>query len=307
MEAVVLIVVAGLVLFGLYRMMRRGRRRSEAGLRREGASDGANGDERGDLGLGIKITVHTNPETERARQVFKDATAASVQDPGKAVRLFRKARKQAALSGMDHGIDVFLRLPRYLQDAGRSEEGWKEFRNLLANGYPNMQEGDRARHRMQSAIYDKMRLFLQREKRFSSAVLFGALSIVYGIKAVLTERPDDGYLRSLQDLGPSSDAGRRFAEKNRSGWERRRREGRQMDLKDAEFLRRQEYLDEHLTKLLRRADLLDRQGESLAVLCEWANAQPDADDNDYEDRFKQALGLDPQLSGLRERDRLARW
>ena len=304
MEAII-VVIAGLIVFGLYRWLRRGSRRADIGSGEEGAQAGSSADERETPGFGVENVVRTSAETERVRQLFKDATTASAEDPNKAVTLFRKAREQAALTGMDQGIDVFLRLPRYLQEGGRSEEGWQELNDLLTSGYPNMPEGDRAWRLKQSAVYDKMRLFLQREKRFSSAVLFGGLSIIFDIKAVLTEWPEARYIQNLEPLEPLSEAGRERAEKNRLAKEQRRRKDRQRDLEHAKSLRRQDHSDKELTKLLQRAKLLERHDEALAVLWEWAKAQPEGDDREYEKRFNQALGLCPQLSGLSGRVQLS--
>ncbi len=241
-----------------------------------------------ELGFRAEISINTNPEEERARQLFKDATAASYEDSARAVVLFHEACEQAALSGRDFGIDVFLRLPRYLQECGRSDEGWREFNNLLTTGYPNMPEGDRNQYYREAAIYDKMRLFLQREKRFATAVTFGAKSIIRYIRAMLTE-PEE--LNPLPQE-PLSDYERRWVSEARLHREEHRQAWRQNDLKEAAIMRDPERLNDQLTKLLRRAKLLDHREDALAVLCEWANAQPNSDDLEYERRFNRALGFD---------------
>ena len=292
--AAVVFVIATLLVFVLYRAMRRDRRHSEA-VAGEKAS-----------GPGFEIVVHTNPETERVRKLFRDATAASRADPEKAVTLFRKARGQAALAGIGQSIDVLLRLPRYLQKAAKSEEGWQEFNKLLKSRSSKTPEWERLWHLEQSTVYDKMRLFLQREKRFSSAVLFGVSSTIFYIKSVLTERPDDSCPQDLGAMGPSSDTRGGWTERIRLASEQGRREDRQRDLEQAKFLQHRNQLDRVLTELLLQADLLERHDEALAVLCEWANAQPNADDHEYEKRFNQALGLHPQLSGLNGRTQLSR-
>ncbi len=268
MEVVVIVVIAVVAL-------------AAWGVHRGARDDGAEPDSRrsdgkaaglANLGFDSEVVRHTSTEHEQARQLFKDATAASAEDPDKAIALFRKACDQAALTSVDHGIDVYLRLPRYLQEAGKSEEGWREFNNLLVKGYPNMLEGNRTRHYMESAVYDKMRLFLQREKRTAEAVVFGAKSIIFEIKALLTEWPS----------GPAeSSQGKQHLEQ----WHRK---NLRMDMRSAESLRHRDRLSRELTKLLRRAKLLDRHDEALAVLCEWADAQPNADDAGYAHRFDQA-------------------
>ena len=203
--------------------------------------------------LRAEIFTHTNEAYEKARTLFKEATAASHDDPEGAVRLFRNAREHAALSGIDFGVDVFLRLPRYLQAAGSSGEARREFENLLVHSYPNMHLASWSRRRMECEVYDKMRLFLQREKRFFEAVIFGAKSVIWDIKASLLY---------LEEVGPE--------------W-------------DYEIRRDREHLCRELTKLLRRARSLELLDETLDVLSEWADAQPGADDHAYETRLRTCL------------------
>ena len=236
----------------------------------------------------IEIFTHISDGEKRARELLKAATAASYDDPDKAVILFHEAHAQIARTDTDQGIDVFLRLPRYLQEGGRADEGRREFNNLLTRGYPNMPQGNRAWYCMKSAVYDKMRLFLQREKRFTEAVTFGVLSIIYDIKAMLTERP----ARIPMYPGPVeswSGFDRDGAEQEQKCIEKEKLEDREWGLTRSGFLRETERLDGQLTKLLKRAKLLDRHDETLAVFCEWANAQPDADDTEYKKRFSSSL------------------
>ncbi|MFY9622529.1 MAG: hypothetical protein WAQ99_22120 [Pyrinomonadaceae bacterium] len=67
-------------------------------------------------------------------------------------------------------------MPLYLQEAGRSDEAWKEFESLLIHGFPNQMTNYEVLPLEHSQIYDKMRLFLQRQKKFQRAVSFGILS-----------------------------------------------------------------------------------------------------------------------------------
>jgi hypothetical protein len=67
-------------------------------------------------------------------------------------------------------VDRWLRLPLFLQQAGRMAEAEEEFNKLLGlfkRGYEL------------SHICDKMRLTYQREKRFDEAVVFGVMSLAY--------------------------------------------------------------------------------------------------------------------------------
>ena len=126
-------------------------------------------------------SAQASAEGERIRKLMRAATALSDTDPNAAVETFRDAA--ALIPETDYTVAPFLRVPRYLQQAGRQEEAWEEFQRLLKDGYPNMQQGKGAWHRMESAVYDQMPLFLQREKRPDEAVLYGVRSIVAGVRA----------------------------------------------------------------------------------------------------------------------------
>lgn len=73
-------------------------------------------------------------------------------------------------------INTFLRLPLYLQEAKRNDEAWKEFNNLLSQGYPNYDRDQEVWPAEEGIIYDKMRLFLQREGKHNLAISFGIFS-----------------------------------------------------------------------------------------------------------------------------------
>ncbi len=75
-------------------------------------------------------------------------------------------------------LSVLFRLPLYLQKAGRNDEAWREFNLLLTHGFPNQIKNLEVLPMEHSEIYDKMRLFLQREKKFDVAIRFGVLSYI---------------------------------------------------------------------------------------------------------------------------------
>jgi hypothetical protein len=71
-------------------------------------------------------------------------------------------------------VETFLRLPLYLQEASRPDEAWSQFFTLLQDGFPLMPRDPCLLPMFHSTIYDKMRLFLQREG-------FPLLACCYGI------------------------------------------------------------------------------------------------------------------------------
>ena len=223
------------------------------------------------LELEVSVQYHISPEEERARELLKEATALFNDDPDSAIARLREAYTQIAHTDVDYTVATFLRLPMYLQKASRRDEAWREFNRLLTDGYPNMPEGDTNWCYMESAVYDKMRLFLQREKRLVESVRYGVLSLISNIRADLTPRY------------ASDDA-------NRS--EKIREIGRQSDRERAErakLRQTREALDEPLMKLLKRARLLHCHDDALEVFYEWVSRLPEVDDAEYERQFEQAL------------------
>ncbi|MEA3436837.1 MAG: hypothetical protein U9R43_10270, partial [Thermodesulfobacteriota bacterium] len=110
-------------------------------------------------------------------KLLKEATAAKQSgNIDEAISLLRAAYKVISKGDIDYGIKTFLRLPLYLQEAKRQEEAWTEFNNLLVKGIPNQSNDPQLVPMNHSEIYDKMRLYLQREGRNSEAVKFGIFS-----------------------------------------------------------------------------------------------------------------------------------
>ena len=116
-------------------------------------------------------------------ELLKQATAKKkAGDLESAIKLLRDAYKKSGKGEIGVGIKDYLRLPAYLQEAGRNDEAWQELNNLLTKGYPQQSNDPRIVPIDHSAIYDAMRLFLQREGKNESAVRFGILSyICWGI------------------------------------------------------------------------------------------------------------------------------
>lgn len=122
---------------------------------------------------------HNVSDTYDSSSFLRKATAE--KDAGnfdEAINLLRRAYEVTKIDGTEHSVETFLRLPLYLQKAGRNDEGWKEFNLLLTNGYPNQNKDLQFVAMTNSKIYDKMRLFLQRENKNDLAIKFGVCSYV---------------------------------------------------------------------------------------------------------------------------------
>lgn len=85
-------------------------------------------------------------------------------------------------------ITTWLRLALYLQDSGKNDEGWQLLVDLLAKGHPQANlfhnYDNVSRNLDLVSIHDKMRLFLQREKKFDAAIIHGIKSFLYNCKNV---------------------------------------------------------------------------------------------------------------------------
>ena len=93
-------------------------------------------------------------------------------------------------------VESYLRLPMYLQAAGRREEAWEQFYQLLKEGYPKQLPDEGVRLAEKSAIYDKMRLFLQRDKNALLAVHFGILCYASWLAALFKQSRFDELVKA---------------------------------------------------------------------------------------------------------------
>ena len=77
-------------------------------------------------------------------------------------------------SEIDYGIDKFLRLPMYLHAAGKKDIAWKILNNYLRGEYPIIRGEKNLFQQVmdQLEIKDKMRVVLEREKKFTQSLLF---------------------------------------------------------------------------------------------------------------------------------------
>jgi hypothetical protein len=75
-------------------------------------------------------------------------------------------------------VDSFLRLPTYLQQAGKASDAWQEFHDLLFLGYTNQPRDVTLIAQDRTKIFDKMRLFLEAEGKSDDAAVFGVFSRV---------------------------------------------------------------------------------------------------------------------------------
>lgn len=108
--------------------------------------------------------------------------ATTLHESGKldeAIETLREAYAAIAGDSKNHTVTTFLRLPAYLQEAGRREEAWNGLFELLSKGYPTQPSAPELIAMDRGAIYRAIQLFLEREGHFLHAVLYGVLAIFY--------------------------------------------------------------------------------------------------------------------------------
>ncbi len=157
-------------------------------------------------------------------------------DLNEAIEYLKKAYKEIGKSDTGHSVKTFLRLPKYLQLADKNDEAWSEFNKLLAKGYPSQPNDLFVIFNDHSTIYDAMKLFLQREKKFKKAILHLCLS----------------FFARVQSLSVKHDI----------------KEINQRNQKEIKKIRNKEYLSELLSKDLKKANIEDKEEDFISLLLE---------------------------------------
>jgi hypothetical protein len=130
---------------------------------------------------GLGFHVEAQLVEPLSSKLLKQATAKKKEgDLDGAVDMLRQAYQQIDREPVEHTTTTYLRLPKYLQSAGRNDEAWAEFNRLLVEGHPSQKRDPISLPGDHSQIYDAMRLFLQREKRPDRAIRSGIMSFLYG-------------------------------------------------------------------------------------------------------------------------------
>jgi len=119
------------------------------------------------------ITVSFSEESE-ANKLAKEAT--QLKKEKKYEEALGKFLKALDTQGSkDFSIQMKLRLPMYYQLLGRGDDAWREYQNLSLDYIGPYEQGP---------IQDKMRLHLQREKRYKTAIPHGIFSFIMGIQGL---------------------------------------------------------------------------------------------------------------------------
>jgi len=155
------------------------------------------------LSLEIGYSIEGQGTEKKIRVLLKDAAQKRrSKNLDEAIALLRQAYEEIKKSNISFPFDTFLRLPLYLQQAAYIDESLSEFELLLNHGYPNQPEEESLILMDRSIIYDKMRLVLQREKRYIDAAKYCTMSRMSGIIALhkqdmLNDLPVDDRVDSI--------------------------------------------------------------------------------------------------------------
>jgi tetratricopeptide (TPR) repeat protein len=118
-----------------------------------------------------------HPTVPQMAERFRAATAAyNAGDYEAGIARLREAYEIGAASGIGCEAPECLRLPRYLQKAGRSAEAWEELQSLLSPDHVVLRYGKYMLPVNHWRIYDNIRLFLQRDGKPALAACYAVLS-----------------------------------------------------------------------------------------------------------------------------------
>lgn len=138
------------------------------------------------------IVITKNPIDERIAALHREATQHKDSDWDAAVECLQEANDLMRRHGGIYDIERWLRLPVFLQQAGRFQEAMQVFRQLLDDVEPRVKAEfshtspttiEKYIHLNYKKIYDKMRMACKREKRPKDATQFGALSVLHDEQA----------------------------------------------------------------------------------------------------------------------------
>lgn len=141
------------------------------------------------------------PHDERANELLKIATEKKkAKDWDGAISALQEAYREIEKSNLGYSVETFLRLPQFLHAAGRPKEAWMAFNNMLFKGFPTEVIDDQFLPMSRCLIFDKMRLFLKREKKEELSEIFSIFSAMsWRIGLFRQKRLDELNSQSIDD------------------------------------------------------------------------------------------------------------
>lgn len=133
--------------------------------------------------FGSKVANKTSGELLKEATQLKKAG-----DWDGAIEALRQAYKNAKSEGVSYGADFYLRLPKYLYEAGRADEAWSEYNRALTEGLDGQAPSKEMVAVDQSQIYGSMAGQLKKEKEFYDAAIYQAASALSWEKGMLAQQ-----------------------------------------------------------------------------------------------------------------------
>lgn len=134
-----------------------------------------------------------SPELVKADRLLEEATTKKKSgDINGAIQALRDSYKILNENSMLYSIQTYLRLPLYLQEAGKSDEAWSEFNQLVTWVNTKPRYSPEVTPMDLSIIWDKMRLHLQRQGNNDYAMQFAVWSYLsWAVGLYMQKREDE--------------------------------------------------------------------------------------------------------------------
>lgn len=143
------------------------------------------------LSVDLKFSIETGTD-DTVQRLLREATELKRNGSfDRAIETLKAAYKELGKYSSVFPIEVYLRLPLYLQESGKKDEAWAEFNRLVSWVNSKPRYSPQVTPMELSAIWDKMRLFLQREGKNDYAVQFAVWSYLSWAAGLYIQKRQD--------------------------------------------------------------------------------------------------------------------
>jgi hypothetical protein len=133
----------------------------------------------GSSGHGKPAPAPVAVKDSRADEWLKEAVQRKdADDLEGAIKLLVRAYEEIKRANALYPVETYLRLPLYLQQAGRSRESWQEFNKVLFHGYSNQPKDPVGLAQDRAKVLEKMQLFLDRDRKSEVGSVYKVFSQV---------------------------------------------------------------------------------------------------------------------------------
>tara|TARA_R110000823_G_scaffold246948_2_gene370810 strand:+ start:2853 stop:3461 length:609 start_codon:yes stop_codon:yes gene_type:complete len=130
-----------------------------------------------------------NKTDKTSSELLKEATQMrKAGDWDGAIGALKQAYKNAKSEGVSYGADTYLRLPKYLYEAGMRDEAWQEYNRALTHGLDGELPAKEMADVNHGQIYGSMAGQLKKEKKFYDAAVYQAVAALSWEKGMLAQK-----------------------------------------------------------------------------------------------------------------------